>query len=230
MKDYSITPPQRRVITRYVDPIEVIWVECASSLGWRVIRSGEAFASWDGANTLTLGRGVDLDADDHLGQMILHEVCHALIEGPSGWGQTDWGLCNIDARHLDRELACHRLQAFWADQVSLRGLFAVTTDWRLYYDVLPSAALDPLSTLDLERWCQSWSLTLHDASALDLRAQELARIGLIRAQTVGWERALRRALRDTRSIAHLMSHYVSAAEPRDENHSSLWYIDSRSEA
>ena len=117
----ELTPPPRQVRSRYVDPIEFIWLQCFSTLGWCVRRSGEVFASWDGEGVLTLGRDADLDVDDHCAQMILHEICHALIEGPSGWKQIDWGLDNTDARHLDRELACHRLQAYWADQVSMRS-------------------------------------------------------------------------------------------------------------
>ena len=59
----DLTPPSRRVTARYIDPLEVIWIACASDLGWSVQRSAEVFASWDGAGRLTLGRDGDLDGD-----------------------------------------------------------------------------------------------------------------------------------------------------------------------
>ncbi len=49
---------------------------------------------------------------------------------------------NIDERDLLQEHACHRLQAALAARHGLRDFFAVTTDWRSYWDTLP---LDPLS-------------------------------------------------------------------------------------
>ena len=179
------------------------------------------FASWDGAGCLTLGRDVDLDVDDHCGQMVLHEICHALIEGPEGWDQVDWGLENIDARHLDRELACHRLQAFWADQVQLRALFAITTDWRLYYDLLPSQAFSPLPDHLLERWSQNWSLKINEARSLDRRALKLAQDGAQRARATQWDVSLRKALNDTKSIASIMKSGAS----QTERSLSLWSLD-----
>ena len=61
----NLIPPPRQVSTRYLDPMELIWLQCTSSLGWCVRRSGDVFASWDGEGILTLGRDADLDEDDH---------------------------------------------------------------------------------------------------------------------------------------------------------------------
>ena len=56
----------RTVTARYTDPLEVVWVETARRLGMRLVRSGEVYASWDGAGTLTLSTPDAFDADDLL--------------------------------------------------------------------------------------------------------------------------------------------------------------------
>ena len=216
----ELTPPARRPHAVYVDPLEVVWLTCAQEIGWRVERSGEVFASWDGRETLTIGADAELDPDDHLGQMILHEICHALIEGPEGWSAVDWGLENRDARDLDRELATHRLQAAWSDRVNLRSFFAVTTDWRAYYDLLGSDPLAPLMPDALSSWRRVWSLDESFARALDARAVDLARCGAQRAHDLGWERSLISALKATSALAEI----VRAHTPRSEVLGSLWSI------
>ncbi len=151
-------PPPRRVEARYVDPLDVIWCEVARRLGMSVVRDDAAYASWDGSGTLTIATGAEMDADDNLAQMILHEICHAAVEGPQAWALPDWGLENVDDRDLLREHACHRLQASLADRVGLRRFLAVTTDWRPYWDELPAAPLaagdDPAIAIARAAWEQ----------------------------------------------------------------------------
>ena len=134
--------PARQISSRYEDPLDLVWVATAARLGLRVERSAEVYASTDGRGTLQLARPEDMDPDDCLAQMILHELCHALVEGPDAEGRPDWGLSNRDDRDLVREHACHRLQAALADGHGLRTFLAVTTDHRAYYDALPA---DPLA-------------------------------------------------------------------------------------
>ena len=161
----------RAIDVRYRDPLDLIWLRCAARLGMTVARSGEVFASWDGRGTLTLSDDAGFDPDDSLAQMVFHELCHALIEGPAGLRRADWGLENIDDRHLVREHACHRLQASLAGRYGLRAFFAVTTDHRPYYDALPTDPLapcdDPALPLALDAWPAAvrgdWSRPLHDA-------------------------------------------------------------------
>ena len=182
-------PHPRRITAHYQDPLELIWLRCLSRLGWRLVRSPEVFASWDGERTLTLSTPEHMDPDDTLAQLIFHEVCHALVEGPKGWSKADWGLENIDARHLVHELACHRVQAGLAGRYGLRGLLAATTDWRPHYDALP---LNPLAPCAL-------------AGELDAQAIELARGGLERAQGEPWRGALDEALSATQALQALSS-------------------------
>ena len=172
------SPPPRKVVYRYEDPLSMVWLAAAATLGWRVRRSDEVYASWDGRGTLTLSEASGFDHDDSLAQLILHEMCHALIEGEAGLSLPDFGLENIDDRHLVREHATHRLQAALADRVGLRRFFAVTTDWRPYYDALPA---DPMAE------CGD-------------PAVPLARSGLARAGASPWAEALHGALQRTRDI------------------------------
>jgi len=117
----------------------------ARACGLRVERSAEVYASWDGAGTLRLARGEDFDPDDSLAQLVLHELCHALVEGPDAHSRPDWGLCNRSARDVVREHACHRVQAALCAPHGLRVLLAPTTEHRVYYDALPD---DPLADGD----------------------------------------------------------------------------------
>jgi hypothetical protein len=132
----------RPITKTYDDPLNLIWLHAAAHMGMRVERSPEVNASWDGAGVLTIGTPETLDPDDSLAQMILHETCHALVEGPESLTQLDWGLPNMGRENRVHEHACLRLQAALADQVGMRQFFAATTMFRAYYDALPA---DPLA-------------------------------------------------------------------------------------
>ena len=131
----------REITHKYTDPVDVIWTETAKRLGLTVERSDTVFASWDGNKKMTLSTSAHFDPDDSLAQLIFHELCHALTEGPMGQAQVDWGLDNTSEKDLVREHACHRLQAALAQEYGLRKFFGVTTEWRPYYDALPQNPL-----------------------------------------------------------------------------------------
>lgn len=166
----------------YRDPLDVIWLDAARRMGMTVVRSPDVFAAWDGQGTLTIGTAETLDPDDSLAQMILHESCHALIEGPDAFHKPDWGV------HLDqpgqrvREHACLRLQAALTGPFGLRHFFAATTSFRRYYDNLPA---DPLAD------------TSDPATAA-------ARAGHQRASSGPWSSVLSVALLRTRTIAECL--------------------------
>ena len=167
----------RPVLHTYRDPLDLIWLETARRLGMPVVRDPDVFASWR-PGALHLATSDALDSDDCLAQMILHETCHALIEGPDGMAKADWGLENIDERDLDREYACQRLQAALTDPWGLRALLAVTTEHRGYYDALGEHPLQG-----------------EGPSVL------LARQGWKRATEGEWSDPLRQALAATRTLA-----------------------------
>jgi hypothetical protein len=123
--------------------IERIWVQAAARIGFRVERTDAAYASSDGRGTITIGVGEALDTDDAVAQLIFHELCHAMTQGPDALTLPDWGLNNIHVGPDDavREHACLRLQAHLADRHGLRALMAPTTEYRAYHDALPEAPL-----------------------------------------------------------------------------------------
>ena len=65
----------------YTDPVDLIWLAVADACGFKVHRSNDAYASFDGTNRLTICMEDEFDPDDSLAQMILHELCHALVGG-----------------------------------------------------------------------------------------------------------------------------------------------------
>ncbi len=162
----------RKIDALYRDPIEVIWLRAAGRLGMRVLRSDDVYASWDGAGTLTISHAEHFDADDNLGQLIFHEICHALVAGDARH-KPDWGLTNYTDGDLVFEHATHRLQAALAAPYGLRDFMAVTTDWRPYWDSLPDEPLasgdDPAIELAQRAHYRSrqapWAAVLEDALA-----------------------------------------------------------------
>lgn len=178
-----MTAPEvsRRIVHRYRDPVDEIWLGAAKRVGLHVRRDDAVFASYDGAGTLTVTTPAHFDPDDSLAQMLLHEMCHALVAGTRGTGQVDWGL-TADGRTLTSEHACHRLQAALADRYGLREFFAVTTDHRAYWDGLPA---DPLAPGEDP-------------------AIEMARDAMLRSEREPWASALTEALRATARIAEIV--------------------------
>ncbi len=126
----------------YRDPLDEIWLGTARRIGFSVERTGDAYALTRGDGVIRIGAPELLDADDGLAQMILHELCHALVEGEDAWRLPDWGLDNMTARDEPREHACLRVQAALLRPHGLRRVLAPTTDYRSYYDELPE---DPLA-------------------------------------------------------------------------------------
>lgn len=187
----------RTVGATYADPVDVIWTETARRLGMTIVRDDTAYASWDGRGGLTIGTAAELDEDDCVAQMVLHEICHAAVEGPTAWSEVDWGLENADDRDRVREYACLRVQAALVDRHGLRGLLASTTDWRAYWDQLPADALAPgpdpaialaRSAWDALRrgpWWEPLEAALTATSAIARAAQPFAPTGSLWRVTAG---------------------------------------------
>jgi hypothetical protein len=178
--------PVRKIKKTYSDPLDLIWLHAARQMGIRVERSAEVNASWNGDGVLTIGTPETLDPDDCLAQMILHEVCHALCEGPESLHKLDWGLPSAGAHAKVHEHACLRLQAALADKHGMRRFFAATTMFRAYYDGLPT---DPLAEGDEPN---------------DWPAIRLARAGWQRSRQEPWSTALDEALGRTVQIARVL--------------------------
>jgi len=186
----------RAIRHRYVDPIDEIWLTAARRLGIAVERTSDAYASYDGQGTLRIADPAQLDRDDSLAQLVLHELCHALVMGDQSLGRVDWGLANEDERDLVLEHACHRLQAALCDRSGLREVLAVTTEHRPYWDALPA---DPLA-------------------AGDDPAIELARAAWVRGRKTPWRDVLNEALGATSVIARTAQAFAAPG--------SLWQLAS----
>jgi Fe-S-cluster containining protein len=176
MQKFSLSPLARPTIER-------IWTSVAAEIGFAIVRTDDAYASSDGAGRISIGNDAHLDDDDAVAQLIFHELCHALCEGPDRARLPDWGLDNTGAEsaHVVHEHACLRLQIQLAGPFGLRELMAPTTEYRAYYDQLPT---DPLAD---------------DGDP----AVALARVAAERATQAPWRDALARALEQTaRSLEH----------------------------
>jgi hypothetical protein len=178
-----------RVAThRYADPLDRIWLSTAESVGLRVERTADTYASTPGNGVLLLAERAYLDQDDCLAQMILHEICHWLVQGKDASSRRDWGLDNETTRDVPREHACLRLQASLAGAHGLRRMLAPTTEYRAFYDSLPA---DPFSPR-------------FDPTTV------LAILGRRRAEQPPWAPHLTRALAATRAVVE-----AAAAFERD---------------
>jgi hypothetical protein len=182
----------RIISSSYSDPLDLVWVTTLDRLGIRLKRSPEVFASWDGERTMTISDDANMDPDDCVAQMILHELCHGLVAGPERILEVDWGLPLLEQSDHLEEHATNRLQAALAGRHGLRRFFGTTTVYRLYYDALPE---DPLAD---------------DGDP----AVALARLAYARATEGPWARALEDALSATAAIAERARSFAGP--------SSLW--------
>jgi hypothetical protein len=166
------------------EAVERAWIDAAARLGFRVVRTSDAYATSDGSGTIAIGVGEALDVDDAVAQLVFHELCHAITQGEGALGQPDWGLDNTTGRDVVREHACLRLQAHLADAHGLRALMAPTTEYRAYHDALPDEPLadgdDPAIAIAREAAARAaappWAAPLTDALAATVAA--LARAAL----------------------------------------------------
>ncbi len=192
----------RVIDKKYQDPIEIIWVATAAELGINVVRSSDAFATWDGAGTLKIGINETLDADDSLAQMIFHEICHAAVAGPNHFASADWGLDNDNPDDVVQEHACLRLQAALAGNYGLARFMAATTDFQEFYLRIMNAPLN--ENEDRE-------------SSISLAQQTLGQL-----RTSNWFPVLDRALTATAKIASQIQEWT-----QDD---SLWRLPTHSKS
>ncbi|MCB9777065.1 MAG: hypothetical protein H6742_00710 [Alphaproteobacteria bacterium] len=154
---------RRPVACRYVDPLETVWLATLTRLGLYLRRDPHIFSMTDGTGLLALSTRDDLDADDNLAQMALHELCHWVTNGADSYDQRDWGFPLWDKVDV-REFGCLRLQCWLAQRFGMREMFGPTGGFRQYYDQLPD---DPLQPIDDSEW---------EASAVRIATDAVARV------------------------------------------------------
>lgn len=184
---------ERPVLARYVDPVEVVWLAAARRLGLTLRRDAAIFSMTDGSGTLWLSTREHLDADDCLAQMLFHELCHWVTNGPETFRERDWGFPLYDEEDV-REHGCLRLQAWWAGRHGLRGQMGPTGQYRQYYDQLPD---DPLAALDDSPWDRAVCACAQEAVA--------------RAQTAPFWTPIEAALSATRALRDLIDPFLADA-------------------
>lgn len=184
-KDY-----ERPIASRYMDPCEVIWLATATRLGLHIRRSPLVFSATDGSGRLQLSTRDDLDADDCLAQMLLHEICHWCTNGLETLKERDWGFA-LDGPTDPREHAALRLQAWVADQADLRVMFGPTGIYRQYYNRIPA---DPTAPIDGSDW--------------EAHVVEVASAAIERIQQAPWHPHVLESIHATRRVRDLIDPFV----------------------
>ena len=197
---------ERPILSRYVDPVELIWLSTAKELGLTIRRNPSIFSATDGSGLLELGPRTDLDADDTLAQMVLHEICHWVTNGKDTFEERDWGF-PLDIELDPREHACLRLQAWWTGHHGLREVMAPTSSFRDYYNRIPDNPLEPM-----------------DDSEWELNVVGLAKEAIQRGQTDPWVGPVNRALEATRQVGGCIRPFLKyyATEEEGDILPSLW--------
>lgn len=159
-------------------PLDEIWIAAAAKLELPVVRGGDAYVHFDG-RILHIATDEHLDADDTVAQLVFHELCHALVQGPAARHLADWGLDNTTDRDEEREKAAVRLQAHLTGAWGLRRHLYPTTPVRTFFEALGADAFAgddesaELARVAAER-AAKWA-PIHEALAESAATLELVR-------------------------------------------------------
>jgi hypothetical protein len=160
--DGKHTNNQRADRYRQLAAVDDAWLAFFGRVGLDVARHSDSFVSYDGDRGLNIAPAGDLDPDDSVAALALHELCHLAVRGDAGLTEPDWGLTYLAEGDLSDEYAALRLQRWLAGSAGLATWLHPTTEHRPYYDAL--AALDghdaqPWPALDDPRFAE------HDGQA-----------------------------------------------------------------
>ena len=115
---------------RATDPL---WVALLEQAGFRLARRSASYVWYDGRGEVAIAPDEELDADDTLAQIILHELIHLLVQGEEARTEPDWGLDNLTDRDAYLEEAALVMQLRLLRQWGLEAVLVPTTDFRSYY-------------------------------------------------------------------------------------------------
>jgi hypothetical protein len=177
-----------------VTPLDEIWIDVARRLDVPVVRDDDfGYVHWDG-RTLHLATDGELDDDDTLAQLVLHELCHALVQGADRFRAPDWGLDNTTNDDEDNERAALRLQAHLTGAFGLRDRLFPTTVVRPFYESLGRDAFLPVEEVSSQR-ARVAATTMNErfgGALKDALARSAALLGVPRQPTTAlpmWHRA-----------------------------------------
>lgn len=129
----TIAPRSDAETVAAVRGVDGLWVGLLEEAGFRLARRSTSYVWYDGAGEVAVAPDDELDADDTLAQIILHELVHFLVQGEAARNEPDWGLDNLTDRDAYLEEAAlvmqRRLLAVWG----LESVLVPTTDFRPYY-------------------------------------------------------------------------------------------------
>jgi len=202
---------ERPIRSRYVDPVEVIWLATSRRLALTIRRNPDIFSMTDGTGLMSFSTRPELDEDDCLAQMTLHELCHWVTNGIDTYHQRDWGFPlweKIDVR----EHGCVRMQCWLASRFGMREMFGPTGCFRQYYDALPDDPLQPLpATSEAEA---AW-----EAAACRIAVDAVQRV----RQEPFWS-LLSEAMQATAKVRGLLAGFTSDyASEHDDDALPLWW-------
>lgn len=149
--------------------VDALWIDLMATVGARVVRDRSCFVAYDGEGKLRLAPDADLDPDDSIAALLLHELCHLAVVGERAIHTVDWGLPYVDSggdpgsSGLAEEYAALRMQYALAASVGLADALHPTTEHRRYYDALRDQ--QPSSEQQLDA-------TFQPADALSIRKAE----------------------------------------------------------
>lgn len=176
--------------------IDALWIEAAKRLGIPVARDDDfGYVHWDG-RTLHLATDAELDADDTVAQLVLHEICHAITQGAARMehlATADWGLDNTTNEDEAREYAALRLQAHLLGAFGLRDLLFPTTVVKPFYVALPGPE-------------GGGAIEGDSLPGPDDPSRPLARMAARLAATLPWRPVLHEALEETARLCGLPRH------------------------
>lgn len=203
---------ERPIRSRYVDPLEVIWLATARRLALTIRRDPDIFSMTDGTGLMSFSTRPELDEDDNLAQMTLHELCHWVTNGVDTYHERDWGFPlweKIDVR----EHACVRLQCWLSSRFGLREMFGPTGCFRQYYDALPADPLAPRPSLG------------PDEAAWEAAACRIAGEAVRRVQEEPFWTPLSQAMAATRALREQLAPFAGDYQSEHADDTlPLWWV------
>lgn len=138
---------------------DALWISLLQQAGFRLVRRSTSYVWYDGAGEVAVAPDDELDADDTLAQILLHELVHFLVQGEASRTQPDWGLDNLSDRDAYLEEAALLLQQRILRAFALEDVLVPTTDFRSYYlaEAAAEGRADRLAAAESgwSRW-QAW--------------------------------------------------------------------------
>ncbi len=152
----ALSPGRVRAIRRLRE-LDAAACEVAAAGGLQVGRARGSWVSYRGhERTIVVAPDDELDDDDCLLQIVLHELCHWMVQGEAAAEHDDWGLNNQTDDDEPAEHAALVLQRSILMPTGLQDVLEPTTDFRAYYRSLlhrsPADAVLLSARAGMERW------------------------------------------------------------------------------